>query len=349
MRQGSSVHKILEEQVHTSVPVQVKTREDTFGLRIWNVIQGIRTLRTAGLTREFEIWGVVEGQVINGIIDEVTVRCPDEVLAARLAGKAVDETSKSGHAAAEEGQRTLEDFFKQTDHHVTVLEQGWNQINVDETTPIYLVDHKTRQSSTLPSDDARLRPTQMQLMLYHRLFCELASGSVDAAKLFDRYSLDASATFSDLFIAEISNLDAASLDEAGFTSSEDETPDPMTELLEHNNLNSLWQHMIAEFQRTIPDVSKVVSPVLAAEFRTAFGGKLIGRRSFAMDTGILNAYVQDEMNWWHGKRQTKGVEIEDAFKCRICDFAEECTWRKEKLEETTRATKSKKAVSTRKG
>jgi exonuclease V len=39
------------------------------------------------------------------------------------------------------------------------------------------------------------------------------------------------------------------------------------------------------------------------------------------------------MAWWKGAREAKGVEIEEAFKCRICDFAESCTWRKTKVEE----------------
>jgi len=43
--------------------------------------------------------------------------------------------------------------------------------------------------------------------------------------------------------------------------------------------------------------------------------------------------VESEMDWWKGRREAKGVEIEEAFKCRICDFSEECSWRKTKVEE----------------
>jgi exonuclease V len=48
---------------------------------------------------------------------------------------------------------------------------------------------------------------------------------------------------------------------------------------------------------------------------------------------VLDAYVNDEISWWRGERDTKGVDIEDASKCRICEFAEGCSWREEKLEE----------------
>src|ERR1700712_809658 len=38
MKQGSKVHQKLEDQVHTTVKVDIQTKEDAWGLRIWNVI-----------------------------------------------------------------------------------------------------------------------------------------------------------------------------------------------------------------------------------------------------------------------------------------------------------------------
>jgi len=87
MRQGSRVHKVLEEQVHQVVPIQVKTKEDGWGLRIWNTIQGLRTLRSTGITRELEIWGVLHGQVVTGILDELSYTCPDPELEAHVETK----------------------------------------------------------------------------------------------------------------------------------------------------------------------------------------------------------------------------------------------------------------------
>jgi len=45
--------------------------------------------------------------------------------------------------------------------------------------------------------------------------------------------------------------------------------------------------------------------------------------------------VDDEMNWWRGKREARGVDIQEAYKCGYCEFADECTWRKTKIEEAT--------------
>lgn len=63
MKQGSKIHKQKEQEVHTEIPVEVVTREDKLGLRMWNVIQGLRMLRTDGLTRELEVFGVIDDQV----------------------------------------------------------------------------------------------------------------------------------------------------------------------------------------------------------------------------------------------------------------------------------------------
>ena len=62
-------------------------------------------------------------------------------------------------------------------------------------------------------------------------------------------------------------------------------------------------------------------------------GKIVGVRTFAYDSKIIDGYIKQEMAWWSGDRPAKGVDIEEAFKCRMCEFSAGCTWRKEKVEE----------------
>ena len=47
------------------------------------------------------------------------------------------------------------------------------------------------------------------------------------------------------------------------------------------------------------------------------------------DPEILSAYLSSEMAWWNGAREAKGVEMEEAFKCNMCEFAPSCGWRAE--------------------
>ena len=352
MKQGSSVHKVLEEQVHKEVTIDVQTREDMFGLRIWNVIQGLRTLRATGMTREMEVWGVLNGEVVNGIIDEINTVCPDKEAEERILQK--EEERKTGakkDKPLEAGQKTLNGFLSGSQNG-RILEEHFKSTpssSHEEEAPrtFYISDIKTRQSKSLPPDGSPSRPVYMQLMLYRRLFASLAANETPAAKIFQRYNLDPQATFSDTFIAEVSQLDFnfpdnVSNSEEGQVLLES-SHDSLSELLAHNSLPSLWSFMMAEFARTVPmpvppspNVRSSVSKLLVAEYRSGSSGDLLGKKAFVHDDAVLDAYANDEIGWWRGERPTKGVDIEDASKCRICDFAEDCTWRAEKIEEATK-------------
>lgn len=351
MKQGSSVHKVLEEQVHREVKVDVQTREDMFGLRIWNVIQGLRTLRSTGMTREMEVWGILEGEVVNGIIDEISTVCPDEEAEEAMLKKEEEcRTGKQKGKPLEAGQKTLTGFVKDS-QNARILEDHFastrTSIHHDETRTFYISDVKTRQSRSLPPSGSQSKPVYVQLMLYRRLFASLAANQTPAERVFSRYNLDAHATFSDNFIAEVSQLNFDSLDDVD--DEESDTPytsssqDPLSELLAHNSLSSLWSYMMAEFALTIPiplppspAVRSSLSNLLAVEYRSGSSGEVLGRKTFTHDDAALDAYVRDEVGWWRGSRATRGVDVEDAFKCRFCEFAEGCSWREERVEEAVR-------------
>jgi exonuclease V len=172
-------------------------------------------------------------------------------------------------------------------------------------------------------------------MLYHRLLTNLASGTVDSKAIFSRYNLDPAVPFSNTFKNEIASLEqnfAPSTDADSNYVPLSSTTDALSELRLHDSLGALWDMMMQEFSRTIP-TSDAVSSILRAEFRSQQDGTVLGSHCFTMDEKILEAYVNDEMKWWRGEREAKGVEVEEAFKCRVCEFAEECEWRQGKIEE----------------
>jgi exonuclease V len=390
MKQGSGVHKVLEEQVHRVVPVDVKTKEDRFGLRMWNIIQGLRTLRRTGMTREMEVWGLVDGEVVNGVIDQITTLCPDEELEEQIlpqketeAGKANGTSKGKRKATLPSDQRTLKEYLTAS-HSASIVEDEPQTDNISwlgtlhhepssskKPKTLYIIDVKTRQSRTLPSANTQLRPTHYQLMMYHRLFSTLAANGVPAERIFERYNVDPARTFSDRFLAQMSEFEDGfeEVDEediveqfnwsSGFSDhdhdegvqenvrliEEREKKDPVTELLEHNTLGALWGLMVEEFSRT---VTAQVSPLLTAEFRTPRSGNLIGRRSFLFDPTILDSWIAEELKFWRGQREAKGVEVEEAFKCQSCEFAENCEWRKTNVEEGVQKARLRREARSRK-
>jgi exonuclease V len=176
-------------------------------------------------------------------------------------------------------------------------------------------------------------------MLYHRLLAALATNTVDFSVLTTRYNLDPDKTFSDEFIAQV-----GSLNDELFSNDQDElggsyepepncSQDSLATLLAHNNLSSLWSLMISEFHLTLPDGAASIGSVLKAEYRSRGDGHILGSKTFLMDEADLTSFVTHEMEWWKGERDPQGVVVDEAFKCRSCDFADECEWRLNKVEE----------------
>jgi exonuclease V len=309
MRNGSNIHQKLEDEVHTTIPVQVQSKEDRFGLRLWNAVSGLRCLRETGLTRELEVWGVLEGQVVNGVIDELSHTCPDPIF---------EEQTERARAEREGGvlplppsQMSISQAF------ANATPQTVDEVRMGVVAPyhrIYIADVKTRSVPSLPAG-ASLRPTWMQLMIYRKLLESLSLNTVDAETVFARYDVQPLEPFTAVFLDAVGGIS------------------PENEAANYPNLLSLWALLITEMQVALPPTS--LSPILRAEFRYAKTGDMIGSRLTNYETSIIDEYVADEMAWWKGTREAKGVELEEAFKCRICDFAETCAWRLNKVEEAT--------------
>ncbi|KAJ7980962.1 Exonuclease V chloroplastic [Quillaja saponaria] len=71
MKAGMARHAELEEEIIEKVKVKVKSREDSWALKLLNFIIGVNQLLTEGLTRELSVIGFVEGIWMVGVIDEI--------------------------------------------------------------------------------------------------------------------------------------------------------------------------------------------------------------------------------------------------------------------------------------
>lgn len=340
MKQGSAVHKVLEDQVHTTVAVDIQSKEDGWGLRLWNVIQGLKTLRETGMTRELEIWGVVDGLVVNGVIDELSYICPEPEL------ESIEDAPNSAKKMPAPDQRTITEFLGPStleSHGTDVFNKALSS-SPDRPAKIYITDVKTRGTRSVPKGPS-FRPTLMQLMLYHRILSDFATNKVIADVIFDRYSLEADASFSDSFIAQIGSLngDEIPAPDSPLTTQEDSAQDSMTVLLAHNSLRQLWNLMMQEFVRTFSAGAKSIGNVLKAEYRTPTDGEILGNKTFLYDDKVIEEYLSSEMRWWRGERPAEGVCVEEAYKCRTCDFFDECSWRRNKVEEATLKMRERKS------
>ena len=352
MKKGSAVHKVLEDQVHVTVAVDVQSKEDGWGLRLWNVIQGLKTLRETGMTRELEIWGIVDGLVVNGVIDELSHICPEPEL------ENIEDTPNAVKKMLAPDQRTITEFLGSStleSHGSDVFNKPYSS-SPKRPRKIYITDVKTRGTRSVPKGPS-FRPTLMQLMLYHRILSDFATNKVIPDVIFDRYSLEADASFSDGFIAQIGNLNEHDFpaledpqdpqqhqqDEDSAPPSSSSSQDSTTVLLAHNSLRKLWALMMQEFALTFPAGAQSIGSVLKAEYRTPTDGEILGKKAFLYDKKVIGEYLGSEMRWWRGERPAEGVCVEEAYKCRTCDFFDECSWRRNKIEEATLKMRERKS------
>ncbi|KAI4138589.1 MAG: hypothetical protein L6R39_006709, partial [Caloplaca ligustica] len=287
MRQGSTIHKTLEDEVHRTVVVDIETKEDAWGLRIWNIIQGLRTLRETGMTREFEVWGVLDGLVVNGVIDELSYTCPAPDL---------EEAAELPGSIPAADQSTITDFLSPNNSQTLSQANFGVSTYSSETAPkIYITDVKTRTSPTVPKASA-FRPTLMQLMLYHRLLSSMATATLDTDVLFKRYDLHPHAPFTDTLIAQHSQMfyDAPThpsqtndADSALPSSTPEMDQDTLSLLLTHNSLSLLWTLMTREFATTFPRGANSIGNILQAEYRSATDGRVMGSKTAVMDEEVL--------------------------------------------------------------
>lgn len=302
MRGGTRVHQNLEDQVHTTIQVNITTKEEAFALRLWNVVQGLRTLRDTGMTRELEVWGMIEGQIVNGIIDEVSYESPNAAFE--------QELSLSQQAS-------IKDYL------------------APHPKKVYLTDVKTRASDRLPTG-AALRPARVQLFLYHRLLGDMASGMVDFNIILDRYGLRVDALFSDAFMAQIGDLhDEIFYDADSDLGGPPSTPGssqtkPPHDLIRYRSIAQVIPLLQSELRETFPQGATTLGDLVAVQYRHREDGRILGNTFFPNDPGALKLYTSHNLQWWRGDRDAEGVSIEETYKCRSCEFAESCQWRKDK-------------------
>lgn len=284
MKQGTKMHTALEELVHQIVPFEVSDsiQEEKLGLQLLKLYTGLLELEKGGLTRELPVFGMVDGILVRGVIDEVAY------------------TDTAPPASQE---RALMD--------------GFFAVQSASTRHIVLSDAKTRVSMRSPST-SQVAQAKLQLMLYRTLLQNLVS--FDLSRLLERDKLDGEQPFSDAFLAQSIGILESFSDEAIASAAQSQT------------LTGLWQLL----QPMLAQVRQRLSQDLIINYIHQRTHQEIARITFTADDAWQAEQMRQILGWWRGEHAPRGVEVEEAFKCRICDFEEGCSWKLDKIEESVR-------------
>jgi len=300
MKQGSAVHKALEDEVHITVPIETTKKEDSWGLRIWNICQGLKTLRQTGRTRELEIWGTVGGELVNGIIDELSYECPDPKYEEAQKAKAVPL------GQLPEYQTSI------TEYLLANPEKNVN-INVDETfSDSFLAQLGNLNQEIFSSqgsadehngDEYAASQDSVDVLLQHNTLSTLWKFMISQ--------------FRETFLVE----------------EQQQRPHPGTE----TSILPASQQSTSDLPPP-PSQPTLLSPLLTASYMASnykhasqsspYDGskRVLGHKSFQLNSAFLHSYLSEALTWWRGEREARGVALQEAWKCRSCDFRNDCAW-----------------------
>lgn len=219
---GKAIHQVLEREVKAEdVMVEVASVEERWALRLVNMLTCLKGIRFDGLTREMPVFGIEDGEIVVGIIDEVVYR-------------PVSADADDGFPAPDPSQARIETYFLAA----STGKQTNTRLSLDGSTSVkphrlHINDTKTRRRPSLPLPEDML-PARLQLMLYYRLLSGLTSSQhpFDFMHFWQAAGVDPLQQFTVRFLAQ-----------AGLIAKGDEF-----QVLNLADLSALWQDTVQQLQ-----------------------------------------------------------------------------------------------------
>lgn len=161
---------------------------------------------------------------------------------------------------------------------------------------LFVLDTKTRQNNTLPSE-AQKRTTRFQLMLYHKLISDVISGKFVTGDIMEFYNFGDSDKISNEFKEQIMEID--------------KTIEP--------NIQRLIGATFSLFKK-LPPLEKTMR--IRYEYQET--KEQIGIEEFAFDALNFERDCNFVEGFWLGKRKAIPVGVNNAWKCKRCEFYNIC-------------------------
>ncbi|XP_072325825.1 exonuclease V isoform X1 [Scyliorhinus torazame] len=259
VRAGSCLHLARELEVHDIVPINVESREDSWAVKILNLLSMIPFLQAGEHVRELPVFGELEGILVVGVVDELRYNSKGE---------------------------------------------------------LELRELKTRRQRTFPSA-AQKKSHHLQVSIYKLLFEAMIKGQLNKDVLTQHLHLQTEQPLGSEVLVHAHKV--------GFT------VNTFGDLLDLMLLNLTYAEILDVDTMTI-------------EYCHQADASVIGTEVVPFEEEWVKSELKHYCSFWKGQREAKGVDIEEAWKCRYCDFADICQWRQSKSEEATqknRANQSK--------
>ncbi|KAF8921901.1 exonuclease V a 5' deoxyribonuclease-domain-containing protein [Mucidula mucida] len=323
---AEALHKKLEKQLK---PVAVQSP-------LVNMLSAMQSVIAEGQAREVPVFGIIRGDIVTGIIDEI------------VRDKLPEKTKRSRDASRD---------------------------NITEDNQSRITDYATKipDSPIRCSPASDTMQSRLQLMTYHHLLSSLLDMKhpYDFVEFWRAVDVDSNWTFSDKFIEDARSV----LGDVQFTCLDDLTR-LWTERIPELDISGLEKSLQLVYRRRKPKPGDALPPdaddiVVAQQLsllehwnkmlsdrnyqasadalplptnllgvavntstpmpsRKEDPFRIIGTKEFDHDPTFLDNYLVSILEWWHGRRPAEGVSIENARRCNYCEYKNDCEWREEK-------------------
>ncbi|TPX42206.1 hypothetical protein SeLEV6574_g05715 [Synchytrium endobioticum] len=190
-------------------------------------------------------------------------------------------------------------------------------------------DTKTRVRRSLPPEESQ-RPSRLQVAVYRRFFMEMAR--LDRDFVLERLDLDPQKELGSAVVEQLLIM-GLSLGVATRPLSPISPNDGPPRAHFPPTCPDTWT--IAELFRVTTSYFGMIpsiSPLLELSYVHQYSGDVIGTVEFDYDEVDLNNMLSRTSSLFTGQREAVGVEVDEAYKCRGCDYAEQCRWRIERAD-----------------
>jgi exonuclease V len=188
-----------------------------------------------------------------------------------------------------------------------------DEVNL-EADSLQIVEFKTRTRNILPGS-AQKQTHEMQVMVYKHLLDNLIRHGLKTEKIYSVLNLDGTKRL---------GKDVLSHFKSGFSS--------------EINTYSL-DDLVTNLNTTAKFLPYVTS--LKINYTSQKDGQCFAEETVEYDQNWVSKKIKYLLSYWNGERTTEGVEIEDAWKCQSCYYADECIWRQTKAAELVKRNKMK--------
>lgn len=163
-----------------------------------------------------------------------------------------------------------------------------------------LVELKTRRRPMLPLE-AQKKKDRFQVSLYKYIFDAMVQGKVTTASLIHHTKLHPEKPLGHSVLRHAQ--------QGGFSVT---------------SLGDLMELVILSL--TLSDLP--VIDILKIDYIHQETATVLGSEIVAFEEKELRGKVQHYVAYWMGHREPQGVDVEEAWKCRTCNYADICEWRK---------------------